>query len=63
MTSNLMIIIVAQFSFENLAYSVCDTNRQLLVYVRLETAGVIDQRLVVDVTISGGTATSMYSYI
>ncbi len=48
----------AHFRFEKTSYSMCD-DHGLSVYVSLETLGVLDQRVVVDLRIIGGTATGM----
>ncbi len=46
----------AAFRFIRTAYSVCE-NQRTTVFVRLDTTGVLDQRVLVDVRVIGGTAT------
>ena len=50
----------ARFSFERTAYTVCENGR-LTVNVILATTGVLDRRVLVDVRVIGGTATSTYN--
>ncbi len=45
----------AHFRFLSSAYSVCEHQRRS-VPVRLETTGVLDQRVLVDIRVIGGTA-------